>query len=61
MVKATAHLVPMYEKRAKDENSRQHYRMMVDTLVWQYVPDVIELMRSKGASLDGLPSAHSII
>jgi hypothetical protein len=46
--KASANLNNHYTKVSSTPDAKKHLTMLVDTLVWQYVPDLLQLLQQKG-------------
>lgn len=53
--KATANLNSHYEKVAKTEDAKKHLTMVPDHLIWQYLPDLLQLLQAKGIKYDVPP------
>ncbi|WIA34962.1 hypothetical protein OEZ86_013243 [Tetradesmus obliquus] len=46
--KATANLNDHYTKVVNTTDSKKHLTMLVDTLIWQYLPDMVQMLQQKG-------------
>jgi hypothetical protein len=46
--KASANLNDHYSKVSSTPDAKKHLTMLVDTLVWQYVPDLLQLLQQRG-------------
>jgi hypothetical protein len=46
--KAPANLNDHYTRVANTSDAKKHLTMLVDTLVWQYLPDMVQLLQEKG-------------
>jgi hypothetical protein len=46
--KAPANLNDHYTKVANTSDAKKHLTMLQDTLVWQYLPDMVQLLQQKG-------------
>ncbi|WIA35986.1 hypothetical protein OEZ86_004363 [Tetradesmus obliquus] len=46
--KASANLNDLYNKVTDTPDAKEHYTMLMDTLAWQYLPDLLQLLQQKG-------------
>jgi hypothetical protein len=46
--KTAANLNDHYTKVANTPDAKKHLTMVLDTLIWQYVPDMLQLLQQKG-------------
>jgi hypothetical protein len=46
--KASANLNDHYTKVSSTPDAKKHLTMLFETLVWQYVPDLLQLLQQKG-------------
>jgi hypothetical protein len=46
--KAAANLNNHYARVANTSDAKKHLTMLIDTLIWQYLPDMLQLLQLKG-------------
>jgi hypothetical protein len=46
--KAPANLNEHYTRVANTSDAKKHLTMLIDTLIWQYLPDMLQLLQLKG-------------
>lgn len=60
LAKSSANLNTHYDNVAKTEDAKKHLTMLPDHLIWQYLPDMMQLLQAKGLMYE-IPPVKQLI